>query len=69
MYRTVEEVLIALKTDKTTVNNINRAIHRAYSSRNFQRALLFYEAKIRYKAWVEDENFQENLDRPVRQEV
>lgn len=54
MYKSMEEVLSTLKSGDMKIGSINKAIHREIKKHDVERALMFYEAKIRWKIWKDN---------------
>lgn len=54
MYNSVEEIIFSMKKGSPTLKSVTTTINRYVKQRNFKKAVMFFEAKIKYKAIIED---------------
>lgn len=55
MYKSVDQIIRAMRSGSPSIKSVTMNINRYYKARDFEKALMFYEAKIRYKAELEDD--------------
>lgn len=55
MYKSVEQILGAMRNGSPTIQSVTKTINRYYKQRDFEKMVMFFEAKVKYRAEIEDE--------------
>lgn len=58
MYKSVNQIVEAMRNGTPSIKSITKTINRYYKQRDFEKAVMFFEAKIRYKAELEDGEYR-----------